>query len=91
MEADTISYLRAVCQHRIHRNSPMARQKSEVFDDLVSDGPVRIDEEGNSRITNGGKRLKEMLANFRKRFGSTAPKKVGKSLREQVKGGKPFA
>ena len=65
----------------------MARQKSEVFDDLVSDGLVRIDEEGDYCITDGGKRLKEMLVNYKERFRRMASKEVEKSLREQVKGG----
>ena len=90
MESDTISYLRAVDQHRINRNSPMARQNSEVFDDLVSDGLVRIDEEGDYLITDGGKRLKEMLVNYKKRFERVASKEDEKSLRDQIKGGGPY-
>ena len=87
MDADTISYLRTICQHSVHRVSPMARQASAVFDELLSEGLIRVDQEGYFRITKAGKRLKVMLVNFRKRSGSTASKDVEKALREEAKRG----
>ena len=87
MDADTISYLRTIGQHSVHRVSPMARQASAVFDELLSEGLIRVDQEGYFRITKAGKRLKVMLVNFRKRFGSTASKDVEKALREEAKRG----
>jgi hypothetical protein len=84
MDADTNSYLRAVRQYRIHRCSLEVNRGPGVFDDLISEGFINLDEYGYFSLTRKGECLKNLLEKYKERFKRAAPRQVEQFLREKA-------